>query len=144
MYRIFPAPKQCTFQQNTISGIRYGAVTTAPEIEASCRDAGFDPAALLAEAFPAATRRTGSHWLRNTLPVLRKAFIYASVPMEYGSPARMAPVTSMHWAYWSSWLRRQTVFFPVQRLRMNRPFPSEGSCSISAVTKSLPWRRLKD
>lgn len=52
MYRIFPAPKQCTFQQNTISGIRYGAVTTAPEIEASCRDAGFDPAALLAEAFP--------------------------------------------------------------------------------------------
>lgn len=52
MYRIFPAPKQCTFQQNTISGTRYGAVTTAPEIEASCRDAGFDPAALLAEAFP--------------------------------------------------------------------------------------------
>ena len=52
MYRIFPSPKQCTFYHNTLSCTSYGSVTTAPEIEESCRAAGFDPAPLLASVFP--------------------------------------------------------------------------------------------
>ena len=37
MYRIFPSPKHCTFYHNTLSCTSYGTVTTAPEIEESCR-----------------------------------------------------------------------------------------------------------
>lgn len=52
MYRIFPSPKHCTFYHNTLSCTSYGTVTTAPEIEESCRAAGFDPSTLLAAVFP--------------------------------------------------------------------------------------------
>lgn len=52
MYRIFPAPKQCTFFDGSISGANYGAISAAAEITASCAAAGFELESALSAVFP--------------------------------------------------------------------------------------------